>query len=110
MDAQGGAYATGVLVLMTSAAVAVTLAARRAGQRGGPSASRVIAAVFVYTTVDNVIERPDGVKIGACFIAAIIAVSLLSRVAAPSSCGSPRSSSTPRPSASCATAPGAASA
>jgi hypothetical protein len=37
--------------------------------------------VFLYTTVVNVIERPDGVKIGACFIAGIILVSLLSRLA-----------------------------
>ena len=80
VDAQGGAYATGVLVLITSAAVAVTLAARRAGQRKRTIAFAVITLVFVYTTVDNVIERPDGVKIGACFIAAIVAVSLFSRM------------------------------
>ena len=36
--------------------------------------------MFVYTTVDNVIERPDGVKIGACFIAGILAVSVTSRM------------------------------
>ena len=68
-NAQGGAYATGVLVLFTSAGAAVTLAARRAGQHRLSVAFAVITVVFVYTTVDNVIERPDGVKIGACFIA-----------------------------------------
>jgi hypothetical protein len=80
VDAQGGAYATGVLVLMTSAAVAVTLAARRAGQRRLTAAFAVITLVFIYTTVDNVIERPDGVKIGGCFILAIVALSTLSRL------------------------------
>ncbi|MCW2781643.1 MAG: amino acid transporter [Marmoricola sp.] len=80
VDAQGGAYATGVLVLFTSAAVAVTLAARRAGQQKLKVAFALITAVFVYTTVDNVIERPDGLKIGLCFIAAIIVVSVASRL------------------------------
>ena len=80
VDAQGGAYATGVLVLITSAAVAVTLAAHKAGQRKLTVGFGLVAAVFVYTTVDNVQERPDGVKIGGCFIAAIIVVSLLSRI------------------------------
>ncbi|MER5910440.1 amino acid transporter [Streptomyces sp. NPDC001982] len=81
VDAQGGAYATGVLVLISSAAIAVTIAARKAGQRKWSIAFAVISAVFLYTTVVNVIERPDGVKIGACFIAGIILVSLLSRLA-----------------------------
>ncbi|MDQ0681384.1 hypothetical protein QF032_000380 [Streptomyces achromogenes] len=81
VDAQGGAYATGVLVLISSAAIAVTIAARKAGQRGWTIGFGVISAVFLYVTVANVIERPDGVKIGACFIAGIILVSLLSRLA-----------------------------
>ncbi|MCX4760489.1 amino acid transporter [Streptomyces sp. NBC_01275] len=81
VDAQGGAYATGVLVLMSSAAIAVTIAARRAGQRGWTIGFAVVSAVLLYVTVVNVIERPDGVKIGACFIAGIILVSLLSRLA-----------------------------
>ncbi|MET8010213.1 amino acid transporter [Streptomyces sp. NPDC005271] len=81
VDAQGGAYATGVLVLITSAAIAVTIAARRARQRGWTIAFGIISVIFLYTTAVNVIERPDGVKIGACFIAGIMAVSLLSRVA-----------------------------
>ncbi|MFF0228155.1 amino acid transporter [Streptomyces sp. NPDC004629] len=81
VDAQGGAYATGVLVLISSAAIAVTIASRKAGQRRWTVVFGVIATVFLYTTVANVIERPDGVKIGACFIAGIILVSLLSRLA-----------------------------
>ncbi|MFF4223541.1 APC family permease [Streptomyces sp. L500] len=80
VDAQGGAYATGVLVLICSAAIAVTIAARKAGQRGWTIGFGVISAVFLYTTVLNVIERPDGVKIGACFTAGILLVSLLSRL------------------------------
>jgi hypothetical protein len=79
VDAQGGAYATGVLVLMTSAAVAVTLAMRRRKARSA-IAFAAIAVVFVYTTAVNVFERPDGVKIAAFFIGAIVVVSLISRV------------------------------
>ena len=41
----------------------------------------LITLVFVYTTVTNVIERPDGVKIASWFIVTIIATSLVSRVA-----------------------------
>ncbi|MGW7490668.1 amino acid transporter [Streptomyces sp. NPDC054786] len=81
VDAQGGAYATGVLVLISSAAIAVTITARRAREHGWTIGFAVIAVVFLYTTVANVIERPDGVKIGACFIAGIILLSFLSRLA-----------------------------
>ncbi|OIJ66963.1 APC family permease [Streptomyces mangrovisoli] len=81
VDAQGGAYATGVLVLISSAAIAVTIAAHKARQRNWTIGFAVIALVFLYTTVVNVIERPDGVKIGACFIAAIILLSAMSRIA-----------------------------
>ncbi|MEV7781185.1 amino acid transporter [Kitasatospora sp. NPDC088351] len=80
VDAQGGAYATGVLVLISSAAIAVTIAARKAQQHRWTAAFAVIATVFVYTTAVNVAERPDGVKIGACFIAGIMLLSLLSRL------------------------------
>jgi hypothetical protein len=80
VDAQGGAYATGVLVLITSAAVAVTLSAHRGGQRKRTVAFGAVAVIFVYTTVANVVERPDGVKIASFFILAILVISLLSRL------------------------------
>ncbi len=80
VDAQGGAYATGVLVLMSSAAVAVTLSAWQKGEKKWKFLLLLIALVFVYTTVVNIIERPDGVKIASFFIGAIVVTSLISRV------------------------------
>jgi hypothetical protein len=80
VDAQGGAYATGVLVLITSASVAVTLSALHKNQRKRTIGFAVIALVFIYTTVVNVVERPDGVRIAGLFILGILVVSLVSRV------------------------------
>ncbi len=76
VDAQGGAYATGVLVLMTSAAIAVTLTVRKSWL-GAPFF--LIAIVFIYTTVINIYERPEGIKIASFFIMAIVVTSLVSR-------------------------------
>ena len=78
VDDQGGAYATGVLVLITSAAIAVTLAVRR--KQGRWQAYLVIALIFVYTTIQNIHERPEGIKIASFFILTIIVASLVSRV------------------------------
>ena len=79
VDAQGGAYATGVLALMTSAAIAVTLSARRNNERV-QWLFMLISLVFIYTTVVNIVEQPEGIKIAAIFIVAIVASSLFSRV------------------------------
>jgi len=81
VNAQGGAYATGVLVLMSSAAIAVAISAWRRIQRVWAAIFALIALVFAYTTVVNVIERPDGIKIAGFFIALIIVISFLSRIA-----------------------------
>jgi hypothetical protein len=80
VDAQGGAYATGVLVLMSSAAIAVYLSARAQKQRAAMIGFAIITLVFIYTTVVNMIERPDGLRIALVFIAAIVFFSILSRV------------------------------
>jgi hypothetical protein len=80
VDEQSGAYATGVLVLITSASVAVTLSARRHRQRALQYMFATIAVVFVYTTIANIIERPDGVKVAGFFIVSILVISFLSRV------------------------------
>jgi len=78
VDAQGGAYATGVLVLMFSAALAVTLIVWK---EGWPQRIKflLITMVFGYTTVLNIIERPEGIKIASFFILATLSTSLISR-------------------------------
>jgi hypothetical protein len=90
VSAQGGAYATGVLVLMTSAAVGSFVDLRRKpvprdpGARwrhhGKITAFATIAAVFVYTTLANMRERPDGIIIASIFIACVLMISIVSRV------------------------------
>jgi hypothetical protein len=76
VDAQGGAYATGVLVLITSASCAVTVAARNGAPRLGLG---LISIIFIYTTLVNIYERPEGLKISCIFIFTMIFMSLVSR-------------------------------
>jgi hypothetical protein len=80
VEQQAGAYATGVLALMTSATVAVTLGARRAGQKTASAWFSLVALIFVYTTAVNIWEKPDGLRIALLFIAAIVGISIASRV------------------------------
>ena len=80
VEAQGGAYATGVLVLITSAAFAVTLSAHRHRQKRAKLVFGIITLLFLYTTIVNIIERPEGIRIAGFFIGAIIFTSLVSRV------------------------------
>ncbi|BAZ27981.1 putative amino acid transporter [Cylindrospermum sp. NIES-4074] len=80
VEAQGGAYATGVLVLITSAAFAVTLSAHRHREKRKTLIFGIITLLFIYTTVVNIIERPEGIRIAGFFIGTIIFTSLISRV------------------------------
>jgi hypothetical protein len=81
--AQGGAYATGVMVLMSSAAVAVVI--DEAGKRAGPWWRRIHAGyftamlVFFYTTIAIIIEKPEGIKIAGAFVLSIVVFSIISR-------------------------------
>ncbi len=80
VNEQAGAYATGVLAMMTSAAFAVTLTVARHGHRIGAVLFGLTTAVFVYALVANVYRRPDGITIALFFIGAIVVISLVSRV------------------------------
>lgn len=80
VDAQGGAYATGVIALMLSGAFAVTLAYLRERRPALAVVFGVITVVFAYTLAVNIIKRPDGLEIATFFIVAILGTSVLSRV------------------------------
>lgn len=85
VERQGSAYATGVLVLMLSAAVAVALALWHERSKDKlwsyirASYFWVVTLVFAYTLVVNVLERPDGVIIASCFIFLLLILSGVSR-------------------------------
>jgi hypothetical protein len=84
VSAQGGAYATGVMVLMVSTCIAVVIDvwSKRRGlqwhQRMAWSYV-LIAAAFLYTTARIIWEKPEGLKIASAFIAAVMVFSIISR-------------------------------
>ncbi len=80
VNAQAGAYATGILAMMVSAAVAVTISARRRRQRRATLLFGLLVAILLYALVENIIAAPDGLAISALFIVAIIVLSLISRL------------------------------
>jgi hypothetical protein len=86
VNAQGGAYATGVLVLMLSAAVAVTISIWRESTFREPKAKLLsfyyllVSLVFLYTVVVNIKLRPDGAIIASIFIFLLLTAGALSRI------------------------------
>ncbi len=81
VNAQAGAYATGILAMMVSGSVAVTISAIRYRQRWASLGFAVLTLVLLYALVENIREKPDGIAISGMFIAGVIVVSLISRVA-----------------------------
>lgn len=80
VNAQAGAYATGILAMMVSGAVAVTISAARKEERGATLGFSILTIVLLYALVANIIEKPDGIAISGLFIAGILAISIISRV------------------------------
>lgn len=76
VERQAGAYATGVLVVLSAGGVAVAILLK--GWRR--KIALITSVVLVLTLIANIIERPDGIHVAAFFIVGIVAISLGSRV------------------------------
>ena len=81
VDAQAGAYATGVLAVITSATIAVTLDAVRRQQQRAAWGFGAVATIFIYTTTVTILDNTKGLQIAGLFVAAIVVMSLISRTA-----------------------------
>jgi len=79
VEAQSGAYATGVLVLILSAALAATLALSRERRYVLAVYSGTFCLVFAYTLAENCLERPDGLIIGTVFTLLLMLACAVSR-------------------------------
>jgi hypothetical protein len=79
VEAQSGAYATGVLVLILSAALAATLALRRERRWGLAFYFAIFCVVFSFTLAENCLERPDGLIIGTVFTLLLMLACAISR-------------------------------
>ncbi len=80
VNAQAGAYATGVLAMMVSGSLAVTISAIRKRQRAARIGFGILTLVLFYALAENILEKPDGIAISGLFIGGIVAVSVISRV------------------------------
>ena len=80
VNAQAGAYATGILAMMVSGAFAVTVSALRRRRRAATAGFAALTAILLYALIANIVDKPDGTTISGMFIAGIICVSLISRV------------------------------
>jgi len=80
VDAQAGAYATGILAMMVSASVAVTISAIRRRRSLSIVGYSALTVILGYALVANIIEKPDGIAISALFILGIVVVSIISRL------------------------------
>ncbi|WP_448809933.1 amino acid transporter [Agromyces bauzanensis] len=81
VDAQAGAYATGILAMMVSASFAVLVSAIRRRQRAATVGFAALTLILGYAFIANVIEKPDGITISLFFILGIVTVSIVSRLA-----------------------------